>query len=280
MLRIMEVSNRHIGLTLLALAVALPAAADTRFRVAQMTRNDVPFGKGQCDIRLQVDNEVEVAIRRDFVSIRTISGRDARDDGSECNAPLPDRDLRDFNFEVLDRRNDIRLLSEPSRRNDFTAIVRIRDGEGGYGRYHFRLSWAMTGLNDRPGYRDEGPGPRFGGDGQFAWNNPVHFASPGRGASNLTGFGAQRLSDATVDIDRGGRVIVTFRTDRGRPLTFTGFVTSRDHDTIKADVAADDAMMNLRGPMYITVGGRENIYRINLDATNGRDRLRVDWDRR
>ena len=122
------------GMALAALCAALPALADTRIQIRRMTRDDVPLGKGQCDIRLQVDNEVEVAVRRDLLTIRTISGRDARDDGSECNAPMPDRDLEGFNFEVKESRNDIRLLAEPSRRNDFTAIVRIRDSSGGEGR--------------------------------------------------------------------------------------------------------------------------------------------------
>src|SRR5690242_14680385 len=111
--------------------VALPALADTQFRVRPMTRDDVPFGKGQCDIRLQVDNEVEVAVQSDVVSIRTISGREARDDGSECNLPLPGGDLRDFNFEVKDSRDQIRLVEPPSRRNHYRAMVRIRDTSGG-----------------------------------------------------------------------------------------------------------------------------------------------------
>ena len=127
------------------LILSLPAGAETEFRARKMTRGDVPLGKGQCDIRLRVDAEVEVSVRGDVVSIRTISGRDPRDDGSECNEPLPDRTLEGFTFEVLDRRNDMVLLAEPSRRNGFRAIVRIRDSEGGEGRYHFRLSWRMTG---------------------------------------------------------------------------------------------------------------------------------------
>ena len=45
-------------------STALPALADTRFQIRRMTRDDVPLGKGQCDIRLQVDNEVEVAVRK------------------------------------------------------------------------------------------------------------------------------------------------------------------------------------------------------------------------
>src|ERR1051325_10199939 len=108
----------RIGIALLTLAAALPAAAQVQFRVGRMTRDDVPFGKGQCDIRLQVDNEVEVAVHADLVNIRVFSGQPARDDGSECNAPLPDRgEIQGFNFEVRDSRNDIRLIAEPSRRN-------------------------------------------------------------------------------------------------------------------------------------------------------------------
>ena len=87
--------------------LALPAMADTQFRARQMNRNDVPPGQGQCDIRLQVDGEVEVSVRGQTVFVRTISGREARDDGSECNAPLPEGNLRGFNFEVKDQRGYI-----------------------------------------------------------------------------------------------------------------------------------------------------------------------------
>jgi hypothetical protein len=139
--------------------LALPAMADTQFRVRQMTRGDVPLGKGQCDIRLQVDGEAEVSVRSQTVSVRTISGRDPRDDGSECNEPLPERNLQGFNFEVMDRRGDIALLSQPSPRNGFTAVVRIRDSQGGEGRYHFRLSWQMTGGGN------EGRGGDYGREG-------------------------------------------------------------------------------------------------------------------
>src|SRR5262245_34494611 len=114
---------RGAWIAVLVLAAVLPAAADTQFQIRRMTRDDVPLGKGQCDIRLQVDNEVEVAVHRDTVRIRTVVGREAYDDGSECNAPLPDRDVGPIGFEVRDKRNEIRLIAEPTRRNNFTAIV-------------------------------------------------------------------------------------------------------------------------------------------------------------
>ena len=277
-------------IALLALGAALPALADTQFQIRRMTRNDVPPGKGQCDIRLQVDNEVEVSVRRDMVMIRTLSGRDPRDDGSECNAPLPDRNIEGFNFQVLDSRNEIRLVAEPSRRNDFTAVVHIRDSAGGEGRYHFRLSWAMGGgpPEERRGPPEERRGPpeerrappeeRRGGGPGFSWNNTIDYRGQGRGTSAINNLPEQRLFDVTVNVDRGGRVLVSFRAERGRPLSFTGTVIASEGGRLKADVASEDR--RLRGPMYISVDDRQNVNSITLEATDGRDRLRVNWDRR
>jgi hypothetical protein len=136
----------------LLILLAMPLLADTQFTVRRMSRNDVPLGKGQCDIRLQVDNEVEVSVRGESVFIRTLSGRDARDDGSECNEPLP-RDPRNFNYEVRDSRGEIVLIDQSSHNG---VVVRIRDSKGGEGRYHFRLAWDIGGSSGGGG------GRRFG----------------------------------------------------------------------------------------------------------------------
>jgi len=271
----------------LAVLLSFSAFADTRFRVRQMTRNDVPPGKGQCDIRLQVDNEVEVSVRRDMVFIRTIAGQDARDDGSECNVPLPDRDPRAFNFQVVDSRNEIRLTEPPSRRNDYAAIVWIHDSAGGFGRYHFRLSWAImpgddTRRDDRPGgdfRRDDRPrGDERRGPEGFAWNNVVNFRGRGQGESRMEGLEPQRLFDVTVDIDRGAKIAVSFSTGRNRPLVFTGAVIGQDGGRLRADVRSEDG--RLRGTMVLSVDDRQNVNSITLDATDGRDRQHVTWDRR
>jgi hypothetical protein len=145
---------------LLAATIALSLRADTQFRAGKMTRDNMPFGKGRCDIRLQIDKEAEVQVRGDTVWVRTLSGREALNDGSQCNEPLPSTGLQDFNFEVLDGRGEIVLLSPPSRRNEFTAVVRIRDNDSGSGRYLFRLSWRVAGFgSDR---RDSQPANPFG----------------------------------------------------------------------------------------------------------------------
>ena len=268
--------------TLLLLAATLPALADTRFPIRRMTRDDVPPGQGQCDIRLQVDNQVEVTVRGDMVSIRTLAGQEARDDGSECNAPLPNHDLQGFNFEVKDSRNEIRLIAEPSRRNDFSAVVAIRDSSGGFGRYHFRLTWMIAGDNynrgpgpGRPPGFDRPPGPPGGG---FAWNNVINFRGQGRGVATWDNAGDLRLADCTIDIDRGGNIVAVFRAERNRTLTFRGQVIAQEGGRWKADVASEDR--RLRGPMFFSVDGRQQVNSISLEAGDGRDHMRLNWDRR
>jgi hypothetical protein len=281
----------RLGTAAAILFTALPVWADKQFRARKMARNDVPPGKGQCDIRLQIDDEVEVTVRGDLVYLRTIKGRDGRDDGSECNEPLPNHPVADFKFEVKDSREEIRLIAEPSRQTDFQAVVRIRDSDSGEGRYHFRLSWRITGdrdYTDRGRFDDDNPRGRFGDDndhrgqlggGGLTWNNTYHSGGPGRGVSTLSGYGEQRIFDANVDIDRGGKILVSFRTDSGRPLTFSGSMMGPDGGTLKADMASDDRT-RLRGPMYLSRDAGGTIYRISLDATNGQDRLHLEWQRR
>jgi len=181
-----------LGIASLLLLAWSPASADTQFRIRRMVRNDVPLGKGQCDIRLQVDNEVEVQVQGDMVVARTISGRDARDDGSECNEPLPTRDVGGVNFEVLDRRGDIAMIAEPSGRNGYRAMVRIRDNGSGEGRYHFRLSWRLDGGG--PGFDRGGPPPGRGPE-----------TGPGRGPETGPGYGPGDRDDRGRGYDRDDR---------------------------------------------------------------------------
>jgi hypothetical protein len=267
------------GMAVAALVAALPATADTQFRPRKMQADQAPLGQGQCDIRLMVDNEVEVTVRRDMVRVRTVAGRDARDAGSECNEPLPDGDIQGFNFQAIESRNEMALLAPPSRRNDFSAVVRIRDTASGEARYSFRLTWRMTGGGESRG------GPGFpppdgsrGGPPGFSWNNVIHFGGAGRGNSVLTAYGSQRLSNVAVDIDRGGKIVVSFPTETDRPLVLTGTVMGREGAQYKADMVTEDH--RLHGPMYITLNGRNEVDSIRFEGTDGWGRLKLVWDRR
>jgi hypothetical protein len=294
--------------TLAALCVlgAWPALADTEFRVRQMTRSDVPPGKGQCDIRLRVDGEAEVSVRGDTVYVRTISGRDARDEGSECNVPLPARNIQNFGFEIHERRGEIRLLSSPSRDRNSAAVVLIRDSQGGEGLYGFRLSWAMTGPYQGgggdmrpPDRRDDmqQPGPDRGNQGwsdrggemrppgpdrgRAGWNDSVEFRGRGVGSYIRGNERRRQLSNAEVSVDRDGIVRVSFDTSFGGPLAFMGRITSVDRGTLTADVEAGDQRLGLRGPMIITLDNRRQVSSVSMQgAAERRDNLSLRWQRR
>ncbi|HEU0142537.1 MAG TPA: hypothetical protein VFQ79_22635, partial [Bryobacteraceae bacterium] len=76
---------------------------------AQFGRGDVTFtprfestdsnrSSGECKIRVRIDEEAEVIVNGNRVSIRTLRGRPGTDAGSECTSPLPVRGVQDFNF--------------------------------------------------------------------------------------------------------------------------------------------------------------------------------------
>ena len=252
----------------LMLCTAVTAVAGTRFQPRLVTRNDAPAGKGQCDIRLQVDNEVEVTVRGDRVDVKTISGNDARDDGSECNLPLPKDEVRGFRFEIIDKRGEIQLVEEPTRRNRAAAIVHIRDAAGGEGRYHFRLSWAIKSYDfDRP---DTAPG--------FSWNNTASYKGKGKGRTVFNGREEMVLQKVTMEIDQSGKMAIWFLPERGRPLSFTGQLQSNDGGKLKVDVMSEDRRM--RGPMWITVDPKKQVESVSLEATDGQDRLHLAWSRK
>jgi hypothetical protein len=271
-----------LRLTIACLLLVAPVMADTQFRVRRMTRNDVPFGKGQCDIRLQVDDEVEVTLRGDSVFIRTISGRDAYDDGSECNEAVPERGWQGFGFEVKDSRGDIRLLEEPSPRNGHAAVVRIRDSAGGMGRYHFRITWAIGGGGPR-GNEPPLPPPaviRPGGGGRTGWNDSLNFSGRGRGSYSRRGEGTRNIYEVSVTVDAREKVVAVFNTDGGPRLYFSGFLTEMRGNVLTADLVSGDQTRGLRGSAVITLSRRREVDTVSMEGVADRDRFRLEWSRR
>src|SRR5580658_6456380 len=104
------------GLMVLALLSSTPLWADAHFRLAIQARGDLEPGKGLCDIRLQVDEEVQITIRRDQMTVHNVTGQDARDDGSGCNMALPARNLRKFTLQSVEGRGEVRMVEQPSAR--------------------------------------------------------------------------------------------------------------------------------------------------------------------
>lgn len=268
----MALANSRRVATVLLAAVALPAFADTQFRARAMKPTSAPVAKGQCDIRLQVDGEVEVSVRGDRVSVHSITGRDARDDGSACSQPLPDRDLRGFAFEARGKNGEIRLVAPPSTANDFTATVHIRGAAPGEERYRFLLNWQLGAAS----LRDE---PQAGPPG-FVWNNATRYQARGQGEA-AAGDVRRALLNVDAAIDLGGKVWVSFHTARKDVLSFSGVVNAREPGRLRADVVCDGPQWHVQGPMFLTVDeAKDRLTAITLDATDGHDRLHLEWKRR
>jgi hypothetical protein len=266
-----------------AMLAAIPACADSRFHITIMPRTDLAPGKGQCDIRLEVDNEVEITVRRDLVLVHTLSGEDARDDGSDCNVPLPDRDMHGFAVQPVDGRSDVRVIERPSARNEYAVVLRILDAAAGFGRYHFRLTWDSSPSNpaDSPLPRRQNDTPRPPAPEGFVWNNAVTYYGRGSGESVLN-ENSQRLTGVRVDIDQGGKIVVSFTRPRtpdvrgtARPVLFTGSVMTREGARLRADTVTEDR--RLHGTMTLSVDDRQNFTGISRDATDGQEHLHLTW---
>lgn len=258
----------------LAVVSVVPACADSRFQIAIVPRTSLPAGRGECDIRVEIDNDVKITIRRGEVAVHNVSGEDARDNGSDCNVPLPAAYVRHFAVQPVDARSEIHVVERPSARNDYAVVLHIVDAAAGFGRYHFRLSWDA---DDRTA-SDHPDSPEG-----FAWNNAITYKGRGAGESVLNDGAAQMLGEVRVDIDLGGKIMVSFtpepRHSHGaRPVVFTGSVTARQSGSIRANMMTDDR--RLSGAMSLSVDQKNNVDTIALSATNGQDRLTLHWDRR
>src|SRR6185312_16150575 len=143
--------------------IAVAAQADVQFHARPMTNAKISAGEARCEIRLMVDQQVEVSLRGDTVSVHTLTGADARDSGSECSAPLPDRPVDGFKLKVEKRHGAVNLVAEPSARNSFTATAFIHNNGPAEQLYQLRITWLLP--NPAP------PG--------MSLNNAIHYAGRG-----------------------------------------------------------------------------------------------------
>jgi hypothetical protein len=88
-----------------------------------------------------VDDEVEIRIQGGNVETRRLSGNVVRDVRANINGrALPRRDLQ---ISVRERqgRGTVTVVQQPGQWNGYTAVIRVRDRQGGYGYYDFDVNW-------------------------------------------------------------------------------------------------------------------------------------------
>jgi hypothetical protein len=104
-------------------------------------RNDDGRTTGRLRWQGTVDDNVQLVIRDDHVEVRTLGGSEYNDANYNFTSPLPRRRGVNITVNKLNGRGDVRVLQQPSRDNDYTAVVEIRDTKGGAKQYEIEVVW-------------------------------------------------------------------------------------------------------------------------------------------
>lgn len=99
-----------------------------------------PSGSGRMTWRGTVDDQVRIVIRGGTAELETIGGNPYYDAVTNFTASLP---LRRVNVTLVKRRGrgEIFIEQQPTRQNNFAAVIRVRDPRGGAAEYEFDVLW-------------------------------------------------------------------------------------------------------------------------------------------
>jgi len=102
--------------------------------------NNPPPSQGRAFWRGTVDKEVHLVLQRRSLETRTVDGATYNNVNFSFTSSLPTRNVT---VEVIKKkgRGIVRILEQPSRDNDYTAIVQILDEDGGAKEYELEINW-------------------------------------------------------------------------------------------------------------------------------------------
>jgi hypothetical protein len=95
---------------------------------------------GKITWRGRVDDNVRIVFRGGTADLETVGGTPFYDAQPNFINQLPNRRTT-VTLTVKRGRGQVSIEQQPSRENDFAAIIRIRDTKGGADNYEFELTW-------------------------------------------------------------------------------------------------------------------------------------------
>lgn len=95
---------------------------------------------GRMTWRGRVDDDVRIRIRGGSADVETLGGTPYYDGQPNFENSLPNRRVT-VRLSEKRGRGEIFIEQQPSRENDFTAVIRIKDTRGGASEYAFTLEW-------------------------------------------------------------------------------------------------------------------------------------------
>lgn len=102
--------------------------------------NNPPPSSGRAFWRGTVDKEVHLVVRRRSIETRTVDGTPYTNETSSFTASMPTRNVT---VEAIKKsgRGAVRVIEQPSRDNDYTAVIQILDEGGGAREYQLEIVW-------------------------------------------------------------------------------------------------------------------------------------------
>jgi len=90
--------------------------------------------------RGKVDSKVQLIIQGKSLRVNTFAGQNYGEGTFSFTSPLPTRNVSVSAVKTAGRGN-IRMIQQPNRSNDFTAIIEITDDENGARDYQLEIAW-------------------------------------------------------------------------------------------------------------------------------------------
>ncbi len=99
-----------------------------------------PPSSGRAFWRGTVDKEVHLVIQNRNIETRTIAGAPSGNINFSFTSSLPTRNVT---VEAIKKsgRGQVRVIEQPNRDNDYTAIIQILDDDGGAREYQLEIVW-------------------------------------------------------------------------------------------------------------------------------------------
>jgi hypothetical protein len=100
----------------------------------------------------EVDGIDDIFIKGSQVRVEHVAAKPIQSQEHRFSAPLPFAEV-ELTLQVIHGRGLVRLMEQPSKRNQYTAVVRVDDQDhSGDDRYEFELSWSRGDLRDTDVY--------------------------------------------------------------------------------------------------------------------------------
>lgn len=183
----------------------------------------------------RVDQEVQLTLNGRTLTTTNIGPSEPGSRGSNVLTTLPRTDGEVF-VTTLDGRGQVDVIQQPTARNGFTAIVRVRDPQGGAGNYRLNAYWQPVSAGE--------VGPPFGRGRGYGRD---------RDRDRDRDYGSRTALMWSGDVDDNLEILVqpsgvSYRTLRGAPPRRVQSAFSR---LPRGDIVLDASQTEGRGQVVV-----------------------------